>query len=98
KLPRAFGTNALKRVILQRYVRFSMNSSPPNSPGFFERLRVAVPVAVAYGLMLYILIWVNTAREWMPFIGGLMLLPMAISSLASSLSDPRAEKGLWRHV
>ncbi len=29
---------------------------------------------------------------------GLMLLPMAISSLASSLSDPRAEKGLWRHV
>ncbi|HWT63336.1 MAG TPA: SRPBCC family protein [Ochrobactrum sp.] len=75
-----------------------MNSSSPNSPGFFERLRVAVPVAVAYGLLLYLLIWVNTAREWMPFIGGLMLLPMAISSLASSLSDPRAEKGLWRHV
>ncbi|QWK77263.1 SRPBCC family protein [Ochrobactrum sp. BTU1] len=75
-----------------------MTSSPPNSPGFSERLRVAVPVAVAYGLTLYVLIWVNSAREWMPFIAGLMLLPMAISSLASSLSDPRAEKGLWRHV
>ena len=75
-----------------------MTSFPPNSPGFSERLRVAVPVAVAYGLTLYVLIWVNSAREWMPFIAGLMLLPMAISSLASSLSDPRAEKGLWRHV
>ncbi len=34
----------------------------------------------------------------MPVIAGLALLPMAVASLASCLSDPRAQRGLWRHV
>ncbi|MFD1199686.1 SRPBCC family protein [Brucella gallinifaecis] len=75
-----------------------MTFSPPDLPAFSERLRVAVPVAIVYGLVLYVLIWLTPASDMMPFIAGLMLLPMGIASLASSLSDPRAQKGLWRHV
>ncbi|MBA8840104.1 SRPBCC family protein [Ochrobactrum sp. RH2CCR150] len=76
----------------------SPQATPPHTPRPFERLSVAVPVAFIYGLILYMLIWSGVADDAMPFFAGLMLLPMAVASLASSLADPRAEKDLWRHV
>ncbi|MGU3400382.1 SRPBCC family protein [Brucellaceae bacterium D45D] len=71
---------------------------PSRTPDPKERLFVAVPVAFAYGLLLYVLIWSDVAKDTMPFFAGLMLLPMAVASLVSSLADPRAEKPLWRHL
>lgn len=88
----------LKRLILQSYVRFLMTSSSPDLPPFSERISIAVPIAAVYGLLLYVLIWLTPVSDMMPFIAGLMLLPMGIASLASSISDPRAQKTLWRHV
>lgn len=75
-----------------------MTLPQPAPPGPLERLRIAVPVAIAYGLLLYVVIWRGYHMDSMPLIAGLILLPMAVASLASSLSDPRAEKRLWRHV
>ncbi|MEJ5082702.1 MULTISPECIES: SRPBCC family protein [unclassified Ochrobactrum] len=75
-----------------------MTYTPPDLPPVSERLRVAVPIAMVYGLLLYMLIWLTPISDMMPFIGGLMLLPMGIASLASSISDPRALKPLWNHV
>ena len=75
-----------------------MTYTPPDLPPVSERLRVAVPVAMVYGLLLYMLIWLTPISDMMPFFGGLMLLPMAVASLASSINDPRALKSLWRHV
>src|SRR5690606_18432821 len=43
-------------------------------------------------------IWSRHYMDAMPVIAGIALLPMAVASLASCLSDPRAQKGLWRHV
>ncbi|MFS2325252.1 SRPBCC family protein [Brucella sp. H1_1004] len=75
-----------------------MTYTPPDLPPVSERLRVAVPIAMVYGLLLYMLIWLTPISDMMPFFGGLMLLPMGIASLASSISDPRAQKALWNHV
>ncbi|MDT6939393.1 SRPBCC family protein [Brucella pseudogrignonensis] len=75
-----------------------MTYTPPDLPLLSERLRVAVPIAMVYGLLLYMLIWLTPISDMMPFFGGLMLLPMGIASLASSISDPRAQKALWNHV
>ncbi|WP_433760790.1 SRPBCC family protein [Brucella anthropi] len=75
-----------------------MKSPETASPDSSERLAVAVPIAFVYGLLLYVMIWSGQYADAMPVIAGLMLLPMAVASLASSLSDPRAQKSLWRHV
>ncbi|KAB2717835.1 SRPBCC family protein [Brucella intermedia] len=75
-----------------------MKSPETASPDSSERLAVAIPVAFVYGLLLYVMIWSRHYMDAMPVIAGLALLPMAVASLASCLSDPRAQKGLWRHV
>jgi len=75
-------------------MKFPETASPDSS----ERLAVAIPVAFVYGLLLYVMIWSRHYMDAMPVIAGLALLPMAVASLASCLSDPRAQKGLWRHV
>ncbi len=69
-----------------------MKSPETASPDSSERLAVAVPIAFVYGLLLYVMIWSGQYADAMPVIAGLMLLPMAVASLASSLSDPRAQK------
>jgi len=75
-----------------------MKSPETASPVPSERLAVAIPVAFVYGLLLYVMIWSRHYMDAMPVIAGLALLPMAVASLASCLSDPRAQKSLWRHV
>jgi len=75
-------------------MKFPETASPDSS----ERLAVAIPVAFVYGLLLYVMIWSRHYMDAMPVIAGLALLPMAVASLASCLSDPRAQKSLWRHV
>ncbi|MBB5702911.1 uncharacterized protein YndB with AHSA1/START domain [Ochrobactrum daejeonense] len=73
----------------------SPETPPPDSS---ERLIIAIPLAFFYGLLLYVAIWSRHYMDAMPVIAGLALLPMAVASLASCLSDPRAQRGLWRHV
>lgn len=60
---------------------------------------LAVGIALAYGLLLYLLIWLTPASEgWLPFIAGLILMPMGIASIATAIADPRGEQDVWRHL
>lgn len=64
-----------------------------------SRLLLGFGVAIAYGLVLYLLIWASTPdTEWMPFIGGLFLMPMGIAGTATAIADPRGEKPLRPHI
>lgn len=74
----------------------------PNTPGsvkpsVFERIAVAFIVALIYALLLYSLIWGGDNSN-LPFVGGLLLLPMAVASLATSLADPRGKRTVEYHV
>ncbi len=66
-------------------------------PAFTERLIFAIPAALVYGTILYFVLWMP-GRTGIPFFGGLLFLPMAITSVATILADPRGEGSLWRHV
>lgn len=73
----------------------------PGRPSFGERLSIAVIVALIYALLLYGLFWASSGAEdnkAMRFIGGLVLMPIAIASLATSIDDPRGESTRWRQV
>jgi hypothetical protein len=64
-----------------------------------ERVFLAVPAAVLYGVILYGLVWgVNWSDRAMLFIVGLLFVPMAIASLAVIISDPRGQICRARHA
>jgi hypothetical protein len=64
-----------------------------------ERVFLAVPAAVLYGVILYGLVWgVNWSDRAMLFIVGLLFVPMAIASLAVIISDPRGQISRARHA
>ncbi len=75
-----------------------MNLPQVRPPRATERIVVAVPVAIAYGIVLYLVIWHYDYVDVMPFFAGLVALPMAVASLVSALADPRGEKPIGRHV
>lgn len=64
------------------------------------RLKTGGMLALAYGLLLYLAIWTGSAsgRDWIPFIAGLFLMPLAIASVATSIADPRGEHPVWPHI
>lgn len=55
------------------------------------RLKVVAPIVVAYGLLIYALVWLPHF-ESLPLIAGLILMPMAIGSLTAALYDPLAQR------
>lgn len=71
------------------------NSSVPQP--IIRRLAIAFVFALAYGLLLYLLIWVNDT-ESLSFIAGLFLLPMAVAGVATSVADPTGRGPLWPHI
>ncbi len=75
----------------------SESDRPNNRPSVTERLIFAIPAALFYGIILYFVAWMP-AETSLPFIAGLVFLPMAIASVATVLADPRGEGSLWRHV
>jgi hypothetical protein len=66
-------------------------------PALTDRLIPATVTAVIYALLLYSIEWMP---DWggLPFISGLLLLPMAVASVASVAFDPRGTQSFWRHV
>jgi hypothetical protein len=66
------------------------------------RLALSVLVALVFGLALYLIVWTtgNAAgpRAFMPFVAGLILLPMAIASIMVVMLDPRGEKSIASHI
>jgi len=71
--------------------------SASTTPPIIERISIAVIVALIYALLLYGLIWTDK-NSGLPFVGGLVLMPMAISSLATSIADPRGKSTAWRQI
>lgn len=71
------------------------NSSTPRS--IVRRLAIAFSFALAYGLLLYLLIWVNDNGA-LSFIAGLFLLPMAVAGVATAVADPTGQGPLWPHI
>ncbi len=69
----------------------------PARPKITERLLFALPAALVYGTILYVLIWLPK-EPTIPFITGLVLFPMAITSVVTILADPRGEGRVWRHI
>jgi hypothetical protein len=71
--------------------------STGDRPSITERLLFAVPMALVYGILLYCLIWLPR-EPTLPFIAGLVFLPMAIASVVTILIDPRGEGSIRRHI
>ncbi|WP_343613715.1 hypothetical protein [Novosphingobium sp.] len=71
--------------------------APHARPSMGERLLFAIPSALIYGVILYLMLWQGT-DTMLPFIAGLIFMPMAIAGTASVLADPRGEGRLWRHI
>lgn len=67
------------------------------TPPIVERISIAIIVALIYALLLYGLIWTGK-NSGLPFVGGLVLMPMAIASLATSIADPRGRSTAWRQI
>lgn len=65
-----------------------------------KRLVLAVFAALIYGLILYLVIWVGISmdRNILPVISGLILMPMAIASIAKILADPWGVQSLEPHL
>lgn len=65
-----------------------------------KRLVLAVIAALIYGLILYLLIWIGIGTDEMilPVISGLVLMPMAIASIAKLLADPRGTEPIGNHI
>ncbi|RJE85260.1 SRPBCC family protein [Paracoccus onubensis] len=65
-----------------------------------KRLALAVIAALLYGLILYLMIWVGMGIDEMilPVISGLILMPMAIASIAKILADPRGAEPIGGHI
>lgn len=66
-------------------------------PSLKDRLIPAILTAVVYALLLYSIEWMPD-RAGLPFISGLLLLPMAVAGVASMAFDPRGVQSLWRHI
>jgi len=71
--------------------------SATKRPSISERLIFALPAALIYGTLLYFVVW-NPRTPALPFIAGLLFFPMAITSVATILADPRGEGSTWRHI
>lgn len=69
---------------------------PPVAP-LLLRLKLAVPILLIYGLLMYGIVW-QPYRGFLPALSGMILLPMAIGSLSSVLSDPEAQLSLKQSV
>lgn len=80
----------------------SETQPPKPRPRLTERMMFAVPAAAVYSLLLYLMIWgVRDAGDGgvrLPFVIGLVLLPMAVASLASLIADPHGQVRLWLHI
>lgn len=61
---------------------------------WLKRLKLAVPILLIYGLLLYTIIW-QPYRGFLPALSGMILLPMAIGSLTAALLDPEARRPLF---
>jgi len=70
---------------------------PKPRPSLGERLLFAIPAALIYGVILYLMLW-QGADSALPFIAGLIFMPMGIAGTASILADPRGQGPLWRHI
>ncbi len=72
-----------------------------NRPSLAERLIFAIPAALIYGVILYFVVWFPDERpngSSLPFVGGLVFFPIAITSVVTILADPRGEGSLWRQI
>lgn len=59
------------------------------------RLKLVVPIVVAYGLLIYALVWLPHF-DGLPLIAGLILMPMAMGSLTAALYDPEAKQSFGK--
>jgi hypothetical protein len=63
-----------------------------------SRLCMSIGATVIYGIFLYIIVWLIAEGSSMAFFTGLILMPMAISSLLVILFDPQAKNTRWYNV
>lgn len=73
------------------------DQKPKIRPSIKQRLIFTIAVAVIYALVLYVIVWMP-AGSAIPFISGLILVPMAIASVASAAMDPLGQDTMWRHI
>ncbi|NBZ89556.1 SRPBCC family protein [Stagnihabitans tardus] len=63
-----------------------------------KRLLLSLAAALFYAGLGYLVIWAVPPGDSMPFFAGLVLLPMGLASVATTLANPHGDGGAWGEV